>query len=191
MRVSGSAVTRKNILDIINMTNETLLSKEYTDNTTQDIIRTANLILDSADEQIVCSNYAFLFILLIEKLDTDEEFLQLLITELKLKLIRFISLEIKSNYLTEYNNTIQQKNSVSQKQLVPSCPGDFVLPPEGLLGTVQTKVLEEDAKRYKIIDSLVDSKGYVLDETITYEEVGLESAYRNPNANNQKSSEVR
>ena len=55
MRVSGSTITRQHILDIINMTNEELLSKEYTENTTQDIIRTANLILNSADNKIVCN----------------------------------------------------------------------------------------------------------------------------------------
>lgn len=190
MRISGSAITRDHILDIINNTNEMLLSQQYDEDITQDIIRAAQLILNTDDDKIICHKIAFLFVLLLEQLDADNNYnereLHSLVTELKLRIRRFIAFDIKPNYLTVYNDAIQE--DASRRRLVPSYEGEFKIPSKGEFGTVQRRK-PEDATRYKVVEYIIDSECYIYDETVRYEEIGLESAYRKPNGETMRETD--
>lgn len=189
MRISGSAITKNVILEIIDNANQMLLSQTYHADTTQDIIRAANLILNTTDEEIVTHKNTFLFILLLEQLlaPEDNTFLRSLLVELKLKEIRFIGMNLDITAIHSYDAIVMENKS--KEKLVPDFEGEFILPPEGATGNVQMRT-RIDQNFYQIRDLLVDHEGNIL-QVISegLEPVGLESAYREKNDNGNQAFE--
>lgn len=174
MEILENGNGKDNITKRLNDAIVNVISKNDTSRIIDDKI--LELLFDMVDvdnEDIITSRelLTFLFLLESNKTISDESILvNNLITEIKMKTLRNVSMSIDSvsdDSQSNYSRTLSKK-STERERFVPSVDNEFKLPPEGMTINFTYREPTADNKRIFVRELLLDHDGYVVDTIREY-----------------------